>query len=46
MTSHRPTGKTQRRLQDYHRARYGQERLAGLSSQALLEPEQFWSAQS
>jgi len=35
-----------RRLQDYHRARYGHERLAGLWSQALLEPEQFWSARS
>jgi len=32
-----------RRLQDYHRARYGHERLAGLWSQVLLEPEQFWS---
>jgi len=35
-----------RRLQDYHRARYGHERLAGLWWQALLEPEQFWSARS
>jgi len=35
-----------RRLQDYHRARYGHDRLAGLWSQALLEPEQFWSARS
>ncbi|MFI5089787.1 MAG: glycosyltransferase family 4 protein [Terriglobales bacterium] len=35
-----------RRLQDYHRARYGHERLAGLWSQALLEPEQFWRARS
>ena len=33
-----------RRLQDYHRARYGHERVAGLWSQALLEPERFWSA--
>ncbi len=35
-----------RRLQDYHRARYGHERLARLWSQALLEPEQFWGARS
>ncbi|MFZ3212466.1 MAG: glycosyltransferase family 4 protein [Terriglobales bacterium] len=35
-----------RRLQDHHRARYGHERLAGLWSQALLEPERFWSARS
>ena len=32
-----------RRLQDYHRARYGHERLAALWSQALLEPESLWS---
>jgi len=33
-----------RRLQDYHRVRYGYERLAALWSQALLEPETLWSA--
>jgi glycosyltransferase involved in cell wall biosynthesis len=31
-----------RRLQEYHRARYGYEHLASLWSQALLEPESFW----
>ena len=35
-----------RRLQEYHRDRYGYERLASLWSQALLEPEQFWRTQS
>jgi len=33
-----------RRLQDYHRARYGYERVAALWSQALLEPESLWRA--
>jgi len=32
-----------RRLQDYHRARYGYERLAALWSKALLEPESCWT---
>jgi len=31
-----------RRLQDYHRARYSYEQLAGRWSQALLAPEQCW----
>jgi len=35
-----------RRLQEYHQARYGYERLASLWAQALLEPEQFWGARS
>ncbi|HEV8524345.1 MAG TPA: glycosyltransferase family 4 protein [Terriglobales bacterium] len=31
------------RLQQYHRARFGYERLSRLWTQALLNPEEFWS---